>query len=51
LAADFEGLAAALLEALDAACDGGAAIKKTAEMMNAARPRERNFGVIELFLA
>jgi len=44
-------LAAALLEALDAAREGGAAMKKIAEIRNAVRPRERNFGVIELFLA
>jgi hypothetical protein len=48
----FEGLAAAFLDALDAArAEAGAVMKKIAEMMKAVRPRERNFGVIELFLA
>jgi hypothetical protein len=51
LSADFEDLAAALLEALDAACEEGAAMKKMVEIKNAVRLRERNFRVIELFLA
>ncbi|PYS81282.1 MAG: hypothetical protein DMF67_17430 [Acidobacteria bacterium] len=49
--AGFEDLAAALLEALDAACAEGAAMKKIVEITNAVRLRERNFRVIELFLA